>query len=93
MSSRRLVRLPGTGPRSRRFKNTADAVGTIRLSITLIDPERNRPIAGNINRSVRIRGTTVSALARAVERMVAHLVREPLPEPPEATSGVAESVG
>ena len=89
---RRLTKLPGTGKHSRRFRNQADAHGVVRISIVLINPETNGAIPGNMTRSVRVRGAQVSALARAVERLVGALVREPadLDDIPEAASGAAE---
>ena len=84
------IRERGLRTHSRRYRNTADATGTVRITVALVRRTNNNSIPGNMTRSIRIRGTQVSTVARGVERLVSELVAAL--GAVEAASGVSEDV-
>lgn len=49
--------------------NTKDNVGTVRVTVVLVDPKRRSHTRGNIVRSFHLASTKVSLVARSLEKV------------------------
>lgn len=51
-------------------RNTADARGDVRVQFQLLDPETGNPMKGNLSKSMKLEGVTVTEAHDAIEGLI-----------------------